>query len=173
MRIPSLLFCLLMIYGCCSPARADAPSATDRFASLQGLAGTTWRIAKPANAREEALRISYRAISAGTALVETFGNPARGVTETIYHMDNDRLIATHYCAQGNQPRLKLRESQDRRVLVFDFFDATNLPDRRRSHLVRMQFDLIDAKRLRKLEVYETNEKEEATTFELVRIDDAD
>jgi len=46
-------------------------------------------------------------ISANTFLVESFGNPVQGVTETIYHVDGDRLMATHCCAQGNQPRLLL------------------------------------------------------------------
>jgi hypothetical protein len=26
---------------------------------------------------------------------------------TVYHLDGDQLVATHYCAMGNQPRFKL------------------------------------------------------------------
>jgi hypothetical protein len=40
-------------------------------------------------------------------------------------MDGSDLMATHYCPQGNQPRLKMRRAAGRRF-DFTFHDATGL-----------------------------------------------
>ena len=53
--------------------------------------------------------------------------------------DGDALIATHYCAQGNQPRLKLTPGQGARIR-FTFRDATDLAPGE-SHLHDLAFDL--------------------------------
>lgn len=52
---------------------------------------------------------------------------------TVYHMDGAALIATHYCPQGNQPRLQYREESSNERLHFTFRDATNLPDPNIAH----------------------------------------
>ena len=148
------------------PAGAeDAPAV---FARLKtGLAGS-WKLRSPKNAREEAFRISFKEISRGSALVETFGDPAGSVTETIYHLDGVHLLATHYCAQGNQPRLRLEKDDPKTGAEFGFRDATNLTSQKASHLVRMRIRL-DGDRLEKDEIYVENGKEDATTLALVRV----
>ena len=45
----------------------------------------------------------------------------------MYHLDGDRLLATHYCPQGNQPRLKLMDDGDPKRLSFAFVDGTGMP----------------------------------------------
>lgn len=94
------LFLALILRLACPAAAGDGAQAA--FRTLQGLVGS-WRLTKPATDKQRAFRIIYRMISANTALVESFGDPAGQPTETIYHLDGDRLMATHYCAQGNQP----------------------------------------------------------------------
>lgn len=44
---------------------------------------------------------------------------------TMFHMDGDRLIMTHYCGAGNQPRMKVI-SDDPKSISFEFFDGTNI-----------------------------------------------
>ena len=41
-----------------------------------------------------------------------------------YHLDGDKLMATHYCAMGNQPRMK-SSGGDANDIKFDFVDCTN------------------------------------------------
>jgi hypothetical protein len=129
---------------------------------------------KRADARtleQQAFRIQYKLISANTALVEVFGNPARQVTETIYHRDGERLLVTHYCAQGNQPRLKLRDGTPTGTLQFDFLDVTNLRRPGASHLVRIRFERTDATHLVRKETYEEDGKEQETILTLERVGD--
>ncbi len=44
---------------------------------------------------------------------------------TMFHMDGDRLLMTHYCGAGNQPRMKVMAS-DAKSVSFEFFDGTNI-----------------------------------------------
>ena len=142
---------------------------TDKaFQELSGLVGT-WRIAGAPSPGRSAFRISYRMISADTALVEEFGNPAKQTTETIYHRDGDNLMATHYCAQGNQPRLRLQQPNGDNALEFRFFDATNLKSVKDSHLVRLRFEFIDGQHFKREEVYAAAGREEASSLVLERV----
>jgi hypothetical protein len=62
---------------------------------------------------------------AESALVETWGVGSGRETMTVFHPDHADLVLTHYCAQGNQPRLRaVTASAD--TVVFRFADATNL-----------------------------------------------
>jgi hypothetical protein len=54
---------------------------------------------------------------------------------SVYHLDEDRLVLTHYCATGNQPRLRLdtaASTADTYRFVFD--GGTNLGSAYAPHL---------------------------------------
>jgi hypothetical protein len=147
-----------------SPA-SDAGASWDRLKSLVG----TWQRAEASTPASKAFRIRYRLISADTALVEEFGDPAKQPTQTVFHLDGDRLLATHYCAQGNQPRLRLRAGPASDVLVFEFLDATHLRSAADSHLVRLTFRWRDPDHLVREEVYAENGRQEVGTLLLERL----
>jgi hypothetical protein len=73
---------------------------------------------------ETAIVVDYQLTARGSVLLETWmpGTPAE--TLTTYHLDGDELMATHYCGQGNQPRLRLG-SNSSDGWSFSRFDATN------------------------------------------------
>ena len=150
-----------------SPVRATGAARPETtWARLVTLVGT-WQRTDASTAAQKAFRIRYRSISADTALVEEFGDPAKQLTQTVFHADGTRLLATHYCAQGNQPRLQLRaESPD--TLVFEFLDATNLRSPSDSHLVRLTLRWKDADHLVREEVYASGGREEVGTLLLER-----
>jgi hypothetical protein len=158
----AVLLCLLA-----SPAPAvETAQPTAPWARLRTLVGT-WQRTDASTAPQKAFRIRYRLISTDTALVEEFGDPAKQVTQTVFHLDGTRLLATHYCAQGNQPRLQLRvDGPDR--MAFEFLDATNLRSTSDSHLVRLTFRWRDADHLVREEVYAANGREEVGTLLLER-----
>lgn len=75
-----------------------------------------------------AITLSFRLVSGDSAIVETYATPSGRETITVYHPDGEGLVLTHYCAQGNQPRLRVVSDRDG-IVVFRHFDATNLrPD---------------------------------------------
>ncbi len=107
-------------------------------------------------------------ISKGSALVETFGNPSKNITETIYHRDGNKVMATHYCAQGNQPRLVLDPVVSRDALSFSFLDVTNLVNKGDSHLVRINFKIIDRDHIERRETYAEKGKTDESVLQLER-----
>lgn len=84
-------------------------------------------------------RVEYKLIAGETCLVEiSFDAHPNETMLTIWHMDGDRLMLTHYCVAKNQPRLVLTGlSDDARELTFEFLDATNLPSRDTGHMDKL------------------------------------
>ena len=150
------------------PCATFAETGTEAFANLHRLVGE-WE-AKTASG--SIIRLSYRAIAADSALVETFTTASNRETLTVYHPDGPDLIATHYCAQGNQPRLRLESASTKTTLRFGFYDATNLTATSASHLTRLRLELRDADHFDKTEVYMADGKEDVTALNFVRVSQA-
>lgn len=69
--------------------------------------------------------VSYKLVSGSTALMETMNGPDAMEMVTVYHPDGQSILMTHYCAMGNQPRMRAKGlSGDR--LAFHYVDAANL-----------------------------------------------
>jgi len=74
---------------------------------------------------------------------------------TVYHMDGDALVATHYCPQGNQPRLESRGDVAAEIR-FAFRDVTDL-DSGESHTHDLWFTPQADGTVRRSEVYRGGE----------------
>jgi hypothetical protein len=79
--------------------------------------------------------VTYRLTGAGSALVETQFPGTGHEMVSVYHLDGDDLRMTHYCAAGNQPRMKLdRANSAPDHLVFLFDGGTNLDPQKDHHI---------------------------------------
>ncbi len=88
---------------------------------------------------------------------------------TLYHLDGDSLLATHYCPQGNQPRLKLSPVSTPNQLSFHFLDATNLSDMGDSHQHSLGFEIKKSSdRLLRKESYLSKTGEKFDTLQLIK-----
>ena len=115
------------------------------------------------------IRVSYRLVSNDSVLVQRFVTPSGKETLTVFHPDGARLIATHYCAQGNQPRLRLDPASAKDRFVFTFLDATNLPKPSAAHLVRLELQLETATQYTEIETYQEDGKPDVTTLHFKRV----
>ncbi|MBL8765145.1 MAG: hypothetical protein JNM07_12840 [Phycisphaerae bacterium] len=93
--------------GCASSGARVAgnptPQTTAAFERLKSLAGT-WEMADEKGQRQTA---SVFAVTANGSAVREIMFPGMPHEMTnVYHMDGPNLIVTHYCAGGNQPRMK-------------------------------------------------------------------
>jgi hypothetical protein len=62
---------------------------------------------------------------------------------TMFHMDGDRLMLTHYCVAKNQPRMTARSiSDDGNEITFEFLDGTNLPSRDKGHMDKAVYKFV-------------------------------
>jgi hypothetical protein len=126
-------------------AHLDAGPAWERL--THDLPGR-WRAKTP---RGSTVDVSYALVSNGSALVETYGVGGSHETVTVFFRDHGDLWLTHYCAQGNVPRLRAVTAAPDDVLL-RFVDATNVsPDQgvmteRRLHLSGSAFDLTETYR---------------------------
>lgn len=113
-------------------------AAFARFKKLEG----KWR-GKSTKGWEEA--VSFRTIAQGSVVVEnSFDAHPNETMMTMFHMDNERLVLTHYCVAGNQPRLAATEfEEDGRKITFTFLDGTNLPSRDKGHMDKAVFHFLD------------------------------
>ena len=92
------------------------------WAEMQRALEGRWQATTPEN---RTIATSYRVVSKSSALIETFTSASGRETLSVYHRDGRALMVTHYCAQGNQARLKATEATRERI-VFTFLDATNV-----------------------------------------------
>jgi hypothetical protein len=121
------------------PSRAEMLAAFERFKRLAG----TWEGKSTKGWTEQ---IAYLVIARGSVVMEQSrdAHPNEVMTSMV-HMDGDRLLLTHYCVAGNQPRLVLSTIEDAgRTLHFSFLDATNLASRDRGHMDSVVFRFADA-----------------------------
>ena len=83
--------------------------------------------------------------SGGSALREIMFNDSPHEMTNLYHMDGGTLVMTHYCASGNQPRLRIRPDQVTKPGEFDFkFDSiTNWTSTQDNYMGRMKLAIVD------------------------------
>ena len=123
---------ILGILLACSAAPAEeghgpAPSTDPRFEFLKSLEGV-WT-GPPMQEGHPPARFEYRITAGGHAVEERefAGTPMEMVT--MYTMQGGDLVATHYCAIGNQPVAKAAKLTDNALS----FDCAGVPGNAASH----------------------------------------
>jgi hypothetical protein len=88
---------------------------------------------------------------------------------TMFHMDNDRVLATHYCAAGNQPRMQASMSPDGKSITFTFVDGTNIASPKAGHMDRLVITMPDSDHHSEDWTFAQDGKEMKEHFELTRV----
>jgi hypothetical protein len=101
-------------------------------------------------------------------LVESWERDGQPYSLTLYHRNGSTLMATHYCPQGNQPRLTLTSGSTAKTVRFLFQDATDLDPKREAYLHELTFDLSTPKVLLRRESYRSSEGDKPSELRLVR-----
>lgn len=87
--------------------------------------------------------VSVKTKAAGSAVVHTYAQGTPGEMETVFHMDGDQLLLTHYCALQNAPVLKFVKSTKPGELKFEFLGGTNFDPKVDAHLHESTFVIKD------------------------------
>jgi hypothetical protein len=109
-------------------AAATAPLAAETRANpawekMKSLVGT-WE----GREGDQPVSVTYTLVSNGTSLMESLNGAHDTNMVTMYAPDGDSIVATHYCAMGNQPRMRAAAPVDSAAgkVDFQFVDATNV-----------------------------------------------
>lgn len=125
----------------------------DSMRSIEG----TWN--------SKGIAVEYRFISNHSAMVESWRSPSGRETITVYFMDGRNLLATHYCAQGNQATLALTDSKPGRS-TFRLLRATGV-DEGEGVLVELVLE-TGSGGLRRIETYRSDGKDETTVYDFAK-----
>jgi hypothetical protein len=143
------LICLLVLMGCgtsvaqtVSPqTNAAAPSdAQKAFEVMKSLIGS-WQ----GTVMGIPINVTIRLASSGTAILHEATADGKRPPDheiTMFYVDGDRLLATHYCDGGNRPRWEGKVSPDGKTMEFTFLDITG--GTQRGFVKRTAFTIIDA-----------------------------
>jgi hypothetical protein len=131
--------------------QSDAQKSFDKLKTLAG----SWQGAVTTEPRQpdwengKPLQVTLRVTSRGNAMVHemqeagTPDDPTRyDHPVTMFYLDGDRLLLTHYCDAGNRPRMAARTSPDGKTVEFDFLDVAG--SMQYGHMHHSLFTFIDA-----------------------------
>ncbi len=112
-------------------------AALERFKALAG----EWVAAEDGEmVKKGDLVARYAVTASGSAVVETVfpGSPHEMVT--VYHADGSDLLLTHYCMEGNQPRMRAKNLSGPRF-DFSYDGGTNIDPKRDRHMHSASLEL--------------------------------
>ena len=168
MKAQSFIIASLLLAAAAAHAassKSDHGSDAAAFARLKTLVGE-WE----ADTQMGKAHLSYEVIAGGTALVEKETAEKMPAMLTVYHLDGERLLLTHYCMAGNQPRMQVRAFNPASGEVeFQFLDATNLAAGA-GHMHSAKFRLADNNHLAtEWEFYENGQPKMTETAQYTRV----
>lgn len=145
-----MLSVVLMSLATVAFAQTDVQKSFDTLKTLAGSwKGHVTTVPQQAAMEGKLMHVSLRVTSRGNALVHemkeagTPDDPAHyDHPVTMFYLDSDRLLLTHYCDAGNRPRMVARTSPDGKTVEFDFLDVAG--STQYGHMHHAVFTVIDA-----------------------------
>ena len=122
--------------------KTSAVPDTPAWRQLKSLAGS-WEGTMQEGTGKTAATVDVRMTGDGSAIMHMLGRDTPYEMVTMIHPDGKRLLATHYCAAHNQPRMALVASKASNQVAFDFVDGTNIAPGE-VHMRSVVFTFVDA-----------------------------
>lgn len=110
---------------------------------MKTLVGTWVTIDKDGKPTDEVVSV-IKLTAGGSAIHETLfpGQPHEMVS--LYTVDGQDLVMTHYCMLGNQPRMKAHAKSLTNKLNFEFAGGSNLDPKKDKHMHSATLIIVDA-----------------------------
>jgi hypothetical protein len=165
-----LVFCAAASLQAQHEHAGPAPVNNKTFNSIKALAGD-WQGSFEwiGTTRKGAMNARYYVTGNGSAVVEDLIVEGSPNMTTVYHLDGTDLRATHYCAAGNQPRLKATSSDENNNSVkFQMIDITNLSRQEAGHVRDLELRFNGANQLTIRFTFVGAGKESVEKIELTR-----
>jgi hypothetical protein len=165
-RRMSILFAFLLVVAVAAPAVPGTNPAWEKMKSLVG----DWEGTMAHGDMNMPVKVSYSLVSGGTSLMERMDAPDHSEMITMYYPDGSRVMMTHYCSEGNQPRMRAQAAAaaDPKSLAFDFVDATGLLSPNAEHMRKLVVKFDDADHFTQEWTHRRDGKEETGVFKYAR-----
>ena len=143
----SLRIILSLVLMSLSTVAFGQSDAKQSFTKLKALAGT-WEgkvatVPPTPEIEGKLMQVTLRVTSMGNALMhEMTGGGRPDDPITMFYLDGDRLLLTHYCDAGNRPRMEAKASPDGKTVEFEFLDVAG--STQYGHMHHAVFTLIGA-----------------------------
>jgi hypothetical protein len=114
------------------------------------------------------IAVTYRVTGGGHTVVESFpvGTPYEMVT--VYHLDGNDLVLTHYCTSNTQPRMISKGLQGN-ALTFDFAGGANIDPATSEHMHGARIEFVSADEIKATwQNWNHGKADHAATFRIVR-----
>ncbi len=125
-------------------AQSDAQKSFDKLKTLAGSwEGHVTTVPPQADTEGKLVQVSLRVTSLGHTLMHEMtiaGRPDDPIT--MFVVDGDRLLLTHYCDADNRPRMAGKMSPDGKKVDFDFLNVSG--NLQYGHMQHVAFTIIDA-----------------------------
>jgi hypothetical protein len=162
-QILQIIMLALTLAATAAYAQTDAQKA---FTTLKTLPGTWEGTGMEGRDSNMPVKVDFKITGGGSAIMSEIEGHADMIS--MFHMDGDRLLMTHYCAVGNQPRMQASSSPDGKTLTFNFIDATNLSSADAGHMQKMILTVLDDNHHTEEWVFVDHGREHKAVFDLRR-----
>src|SRR5436853_7010664 len=126
-----------------TPAPGKASAGTHAgLERLKKLAGTWVAADKDGKPTDQVVSV-IRVTAAGSAVEETLFPGQAHEMLSVYHRDGADLVMTHYCALGNQPRMKADPQSPPDQIRFQFAGGSNLDPAKDKHMHEGTITFVD------------------------------
>ena len=115
---------------------------TPEWQRLKALVGN-WEGTVEMEGKPMTATVEVRMTGDGSAIMHVMDKGGPHEMVTMIHPDGKRLLATHYCAAHNQPRMALVPSAAANQVAFSFVDGTNIGPGE-EHMRSVVFTFTDA-----------------------------
>lgn len=141
-RVTFLLIAVAILTVSASAQHHSVVKPNPSFDKMKTLAGA-WEGQMIEGNMKLPARAVLNVVSDGSVVMQDLAPGTPHEMITMFHTDGSDLLATHYCAAHNQPRMKLVPGKDPNVLFFNFMDGTNIAPGD-THMQSVKITFIDA-----------------------------
>ncbi len=166
---PRILFALSLCLSPILAAQEMPPAAppSPAFDQLKSLAGE-WE--GKASSGAAATKVTYTVVSNGSVVMEHLLPAKESEMITMYSVDGDRLVVTHYCAMGNQPTMQtdpLKAATGKYDFKFVRLGGAKSPDE--AHMAALTLTILDKDHITQMWTFDDHGKSMTDTFTYTRV----
>lgn len=144
LKLNIVLVSVVILVSAAAFAQSDAQKSFDKLKTLAGSWDGQITTTPPHPEIDgSTAHATLRVTSMGNAMMHEMRSSARPDDPlTMFYLDSDRLLLTHYCDAGNRPRMVGKTSADGKTVEFEFLDVAG--GTQYGHMHHAVFTFIDA-----------------------------